>query len=233
MLIGGLQKTSLIDYPGKIAAVVFTARCNFKCGFCHNPELSGEKDQLTKDFFLEKEILDFLEKRKKVLDGAVITGGEPTLHKDLPEFIRKIKNFGLAVKLDTNGTNPKMVEKLIKEKMVDFIAMDIKAPLRLYAKVTNSKLGTDNIKKSIKLIMNSGIDYEFRSTLLPALHTREDVAAMARLIKGAKKYALQKFFSSGGKLLDESFADKRGFTDKEMKELAVVCEGLVEKVVVR
>lgn len=230
MLIGGLQKTSLIDYPNKISAIVFTAGCNFRCHFCHNPELVIDINK--KNLINQQEVFDFLTKRKKTLDAVVITGGEPTQHKDLPEFIKKIKDMGLLVKLDTNGSNPKMLKKLIKHKLIDYIAMDIKAPLPKYAKVVNVKADTNKIKKSIKLIMKSGLPYEFRSTLLPKLHNKEDVIKMAKLIKGAQNYFLQKFIP-GKKHNNPEFNKLKPFSDKQMKEMAKACEEFVEKCSIR
>ena len=154
MHIAGLQKSSLIDYPEKIACIVFTQSCNFRCGYCHNPELFEQRKPLisTEAFF------EFLKTRQNKLDGVVITGGEPTLQKDLNEFISEIKNLGFLVKLDSNGTNPNIIENLINKNLIDYVAMDIKAPLNKYEQITNTKVNTENIKKSINLILNSNID---------------------------------------------------------------------------
>ncbi len=226
MLIGGLQKTSLIDYPDKLAAIIFTAGCNFRCGFCYNPELVTQINK--KNLIPEKEILDFLEKRRKVLDGAVITGGEPTMHKDLPKFIRRVRKMGYLVKLDTNGTNPKMLGGLIKDKLIDYIAMDIKGPLRGYGRVAGAKVDTKKIRESVRIIMESGLSYEFRSTILPALHKKQDLEQMAKLIKGAEKYYLQKFRPED-KLNDLTFGGFKSYTDKEMKQLATICREYVRE----
>lgn len=160
MLIGGLQKSSLIDYPGKIAAVIFTQGCNFRCPYCHNPELvNGERGTINGKCH-EMAVLEFLKKRIGKLDGVVITGGEPTLHNNLPEFIKQIKNLGFAIKLDTNGTNPEMLKQLIDEKLIDYVAMDIKAPLDKYSEIVCTKVDTDKILKSIGILKNSNIkDY--------------------------------------------------------------------------
>ncbi|MFA5076338.1 MAG: anaerobic ribonucleoside-triphosphate reductase activating protein [Patescibacteria group bacterium] len=229
MQIAGLQKTSLIDFPDKVAAIIFTQGCCFNCGFCHNPELIslvGER------LIPEREILEFLEKRKKVIDGLVITGGEPTLQADLKEFIKKVKNLGLEVKLDTNGVNPKVLKDLLTAGLLDYIAMDIKAPLAKYEKVINTKVKDQLIKTSIDLIMHSGVGYEFRSTILPRLHAEEDIEAMAQLISGAKRYYLQKFLNQG-KLLDPTFNQEKAFTDKKMAELATICQKYVKECGVR
>lgn len=230
MKIGGLQKTTLLDYPDKIACIVFTIGCNFRCGYCYNNELVTKTDKAT--IITEEDFFQFLGKKRKILDAVVITGGEPTLHKDLPEFIKKIKNLNYLVKLDTNGTNPIMVKKLIKQKLIDYIAMDIKAPLPKYEKVVNVKVDNKKIRLSINLIMNSGLPYEFRSTILPSLHSKEDIAIMAKLIKGADKYFLQKF-RAGKSHIDLNFSQAKSFTDKEMREFAGVCKKYVNQCQVR
>ena len=230
MYLAGLQKTSLMDYPDRICSIVFVFGCNFHCGFCHNPELV--KPELKPPQISEGDFFAFLEKRKNVLEAVTITGGEPMLYNDLPEFVEKIKKMEFLVKLDTNGVNPEMLDKLISDKLVDYIAMDIKAPLEKYDKITGAKVDVEKIKQSIKLIMESDIDYEFRSTILPVLHTKEDVINMAKMIKGAKKYYLQKFVNQG-KLLDERLAGENAFNDKEMGEMRVECEKWVEECEVR
>lgn len=207
IIIGGLQKSSLIDYPEKISAIIFTQGCNFRCPYCHNPELVNGKGETA------NEIFEFLTSRIGKLDGVVITGGEPTLHKDLPNFIRQIKDMGFAVKLDTNGTNPLMLEKLIQEKLIDYVAMDIKAPIHKYFEVTCTKVNTDNILKSIEILKNSDIDYEFRTTVVKSQLTLDDFEKISELIKGAKKYYLQKFVPS--KTLDETFMNQTTYKDEE------------------
>jgi pyruvate formate lyase activating enzyme len=214
--IGGLQKLTLIDYPGKIAATVFLIGCNFRCVFCYNsdfvlPEkIKKQKPIPQKDFF------NFLKERKSLLDAVCVGGGEPTIWKDLPNFIKKIKKIGFLVKLDTNGSNPTMLRYLIDKKLVDYIAMDIKAPLSAkiqnpkatlrgvsrsarsnkiqnYEKVVGVRVNLNKIKKSIDIIKNSGLDYEFRTTVVPSLHTKEDILQIAREISFTKKYFLQNF----------------------------------------
>ena len=162
-IIGGIQKTTLVDFPGKVAAIVFTQGCNFRCGYCHNPELLEHSKNSD---FNKNDFLDFLKTRIGKLDGVVITGGEPTLQKGLYDFIKEIKSLGFAVKLDTNGTNPIIVEKLINDNLLDYIAMDIKAPFDKYTKITGVGVDIENIKRSIELIKNSSVDYEFRTTVL-------------------------------------------------------------------
>jgi len=230
MLIGGLQKTSLLDYPDKVSAIIFTIGCNFRCGFCYNSHLVTAVKRAK--IITEDEVFKFLKARKKILDAVVLTGGEPTRQKDLPDFIDKVKELGYLVKLDTNGTNPKMLKKLIKNKLVDYLAMDIKGPLPKYAKIANVSVSLLNIKKSIRLIMDSGLPYEFRSTILPALHNRQDLIAMAELISGARKYFLQKFMT-GDNLNNREFKKLPSFTNKEMKELAKSCSAEVKLCSVR
>jgi pyruvate formate lyase activating enzyme len=216
MRIGGLQKFSLIDYPGKTCAIIFTIGCNFRCKYCHNPELVIP-EQYIKDIPTE-EILDFLKKRKDKLDAVCITGGEPTLHPDLIDFIQKIKDMGFLVKLDSNGSNPEVLKKIIDKKLVDYIAMDIKSPLNDYEKIMCWKIPADKLEKSIKLIMNSGIDYEFRTTITKELTSKKDLEEIAKTIKGAKKYYLQKFIPT--KTNDKEFMKATTYSDKELKELA-------------
>lgn len=230
MLIGGLQKTSLLDYPDKISAIIFTVGCNFRCGFCYNSHLVTKTDKA--EIIPEEKIFQFLESRRKTLDAVVITGGEPTLQPDLPQFIKKIKALGYLVKLDTNGTNPDMLAVLINDGLVDYLAMDIKGPLPKYAKIVKVKIDIKKIKRSLKLIMNSGLPYEFRSTLLPALHSREDLLAMSELIAGASRYFLQKFMPVAS-LNDPAFRSLPSFNDAEMNELAKLCSVNVKQCQVR
>lgn len=234
MLISGLQKTTLLDYPGKVAATIFTAGCNFNCHFCHNPELV--KPELIKnlDLIPEKKVLDFLEKRKKLLDGVCLTGGEPLLQIDLEAFIKKIKDLGLLVKLDTNGTNPKFLKKLIKEKLIDFVAMDIKASWDNYKKITNRNVNLTDLRKSVKIILDSGLDHEFRTTVLSKFHSIEDLRKIVQQVKGAKVFAIQKF-RANSKLLNPEFVKEKTFLHKELLEIKKELEslGLVDKVVLR
>ena len=210
MHLGGFQKITLIDCPGKIGTTVFTVGCNFRCPFCHNPELvfissltSSQKRVMKK---IETDFFQHLKKRKGQLEGVCITGGEPTLQPDIIEFIKKIKRMGYAVKLDTNGTNPKIVEKVIKEKLVDYIAMDIKNSIDRYEQASGVKFFKEEIKKSVKLIMQGEIPYEFRTTVVPGIHTPADFLAIAQWIKGADKYWLQKYVD--GKILDPKLKEK-------------------------
>jgi len=193
--IGGLEKSTLIDYPARVACTVFLIGCNFRCPFCYSSELVLPEKIKSQPRISEKEFFDFLKKRKGLLEGVVICGGEPTLNKDLPDFVKKIKKLGYGVKLDTNGSNPEMLKELIKKKLLDYVAMDIKASLRSqeYERVVGVKTDLEKIKKSIGIIKNSGIDYEFKTTVVPTIHTKEDIIKIAKAIAPAKKYFLQNF----------------------------------------
>ena len=221
--LAGLQKTTFIDYPEKIACIVFTQGCNFRCGYCHNPELFENKEPVLKvpAFF------EFLNKRKGKLDGVVITGGEPTLHgKDLIEFIKEVISLGFLVKLDTNGTHPDVLQELLNENLLDYIAMDIKAPLAKYKAITQTDIDTKIIKKSIDMIMNSGVDYEFRTTIVKSQLSVEDLRQIGELIQGAKRYYMQKFLAT--KILDETLMSEESYTDEEFKNLRTILEEYVD-----
>ena len=196
MDIKGFQKVSLIDYPGKIAAVVFTTGCNFRCPFCHNRDLVLHQENLPS--ITEEEIFVHLEKRRGLVDGVVLTGGEPTLQKDLPNFARKIKDLGLLVKLDTNGSNTSILQSMVKNNLVDYLALDIKAPLdHRYAKsVGRQKFDITTILQSMVKVAESGVDYELRTTVVPGLHSEEDLLDLARQlseITPKAKWFLQNF----------------------------------------
>jgi pyruvate formate lyase activating enzyme len=216
MKIGGFQKLSLIDYPGKIAAVIFTQGCDFRCPFCHNPELVIP-DLYGKSITME-EIFDFLKKRVNKLTGVVITGGEPTLHADLPLLIKEIRDMGFAVKLDTNGNNPRILELLISSRTLDYIAMDIKSSPEKYPVITGRNISIDNINRSIDLIINSGIDYEFRTTLLKSHVSKDDLKTISLWVKGSKRYTL-KTFLPGKKLIDNNLSDCESYSDDELADL--------------
>ncbi|NOR85049.1 anaerobic ribonucleoside-triphosphate reductase activating protein [archaeon] len=214
--IKGFEKLTLVDYPDKIAATIFMPGCNFRCDYCHNPELVLKSHKLKT--INEKEILDYLDSKKKWIDGVCITGGEPTLQKDLPEFIKKIKKQNILVKLDTNGTNSKMLKSLIDKKLLDYIAMDIKAPIEKYNQVTGVTADTDTIKKSINLIKTSNIDHEFRTTVCPNTFNEKDMHSIGNLIANGKKYTLQGFKPS--KHINESMKNTPQTEQKELKKLA-------------
>lgn len=194
MKICGLNKTTLLDYPGCVAATIFLGGCNFRCPFCHNGDLVLKSGQMTG--YEEKEVLAFLKKRRNVLEGVCITGGEPTLHAELPEFISKIKELGYLVKLDTNGSNPEMLKSLVKEKLIDYVAMDVKAPLTKYEKACGVAVDVEKIKQSVEFLKQGEIPYEFRTTVVKELHTREDILEIGRYLGGASKYFLQSYEES-------------------------------------
>ena len=215
MLIGGLQKFSLIDYPGKLCAIIFTQGCNFCCPYCHNPELVLP-EQFTPSLS-EEEIFSFLEKRKGQLDAVEITGGEPTLQPDLLSFLAKIKNKGFLVKLDTNGSFPEIVQKAIRQGVVNYLAMDVKAPLERYQEVTRSKIDPQKVKETIEIIMKSGLDYEFRTTVVKSQLSLEDLLKITQLIKGAKLYVLQNFVPA--KTLDPLFQKEVPCGEEELEKI--------------
>ncbi|MDR0679678.1 MAG: anaerobic ribonucleoside-triphosphate reductase activating protein [Puniceicoccales bacterium] len=191
MLIGGLQKISLIDFPGKIASVIFTQGCNFRCPFCHNGHLVDPAQfgaTLSED-----EVWDYLSSRKGRLEGVVISGGEPTLQKDLKAFMQKIKELGFCLKLDTNGTKPDIVANLARSNLVDFIAMDIKHDFSKYDAACSVKTLVKSIMQSIDFVKTCGVDYEFRTTIVPGIHRGSDIVSIAKNISGAKKFVIQEF----------------------------------------
>jgi pyruvate formate lyase activating enzyme len=210
MIFGGFTPLTLIDFPGKIACIVFTIGCNFRCPYCHNPELVDETVEVT---FTEEYVLTFLEKRKKMYDGIVITGGEPTMHEDLIDFIRAVKEHGFQVKLDTNGTNPKLLKKLMDEKLVDYVAMDMKAPLGSYYKTVGRPVDTAALRESIDALMQGSVPYEFRTTVVKALLTPDDIENITHEIEGASQYYLQKFVPNN--ILNPQFKRKVTYTDEE------------------
>jgi len=214
--IGGLQKTTLIDYPGEIACIVFLVGCNFRCPFCYSKELVEEDPNLFELY--EDEFFSFLKKRKGQLDACVICGGEPTLNKEIFDFSKKIKDLGYKVKLDTNGYKPDVIERLIKEKLVDYIAMDIKAPFPKYSKAIGVKFDIEKIKRSIDLIKNSGIDYEFRTTIVPEIHELEDIKKIAEQIAPAKKFFIQNFRNDKD-LLSRRFNQVIPFNEFEIQKV--------------
>lgn len=203
--IGGLQKLTLIDFPNCLATTVFLTGCNFLCPWCYSSELVLPEKIKSQPKIAKKDFFHFLKEKRKYLEGVVICGGEPTIHDNLPSFINKIKKLGFLVKLDTNGSNPEMLTTLLKKNLLDYIAMDLKAPLNdlKYQKAVGVKIKTEKIKKSIKIIKESKIDYEFRTTVVPGIHLKEDIIQIAKAIFPAKKYFLQNFKPE--KTLNSSF----------------------------
>jgi pyruvate formate lyase activating enzyme len=221
MLIGGFEKLTLLDYPEKTAAMIFTRGCTFLCPFCHNPELIFA-DQDT-EHITEEEVLTYLKKKKKMLDGLVITGGEPTIHKDLGDFIKKVRALGLLVKLDTNGTSPETVERFLCEKIVDYFAMDLKHTWEKYNLIGRSKKKgmIDDVRKTFALIQNSGLPHEFRTTVFPGCHNEEDFFTMASYLLPGETYFLQNI--RYGKTLDKNL-------DQSLRlDVTKIVKGLKEK----
>ena len=228
MIFGGFQKFSLIDYPNKICAILFTQGCNFRCPYCHNPELITFKPR---NPIGEDELISFLEKRRGKLDAVSITGGEPTLQPDLIDFLKKIKDMDYLIKLDSNGSHPEILKKIIEEGMVDYLAMDVKGPLKKYKEIIHSNVDTDKIKESISLIMNSGLDYEFRTTVVKSQLSPEDIVEIGKTIKNARLYILQKFIPS--KTLDSDFLNEKTYSDEEFKLFKESLEDYTDRCVVR
>ena len=230
MKFGGFTPFTLIDYPGKTAAMAYTIGCNFRCPYCHNPELVDETVEKT---FSEDFVFSFLEKRRGVLDGLVITGGEPTVHADVLPFMERVKSAGFLVKLDTNGTNPALLQEVIDRKLVDYVAMDVKAPLKRYAHTVSRPVDTTAISKSIVLLMHSpaSVEYEFRTTVIKSLLSPEALEEIAQEIQGAKKYYLQKFIPVH--ILNPQFARKTTYTDREFEDFKKTAKKYVTHCAIR
>ena len=228
MKLGGIEKLSLIDFPETLACIIYTVGCNFACPYCHNPELVNEtiEEEISSEFFFK-----FLDGRKGLLEGVVITGGEPTLHGDLLDFIKEIKNRGFKVKLDSNGTNPELLRKAFDQNLLDYIAMDIKAPLVDYHEAIARPVNRDDIRESIDLIMNSGVPYEFRTTIVKSILSPEDIENILREIKGAHTYYLQKFIPT--RVLNPQFRKKVTYSDEEFSGFVKIAKGYVENCYVR
>ncbi|WP_427338393.1 anaerobic ribonucleoside-triphosphate reductase activating protein [Caloranaerobacter sp. DY30410] len=223
----GLQKSSFIDYPDKICTVLFTGGCNFRCPFCHNSSLVKNEGE----FILEKDVLEFLKSRKEMVEAVCISGGEPTLQKGLVSFIKKVKDIGYLVKLDTNGTNPDVIKKLLDLRLIDYIAMDIKAPLSKYNSVADVIVDINSIRESIRLIKNSNIDYEFRTTVCKELLDQDDILEISKNISGAKRYIIQNFRDR-----ETVLAGQGKFTPysrQELLEIEKKIQGLFDEIKIR
>jgi pyruvate formate lyase activating enzyme len=222
-------KTSLIDYPGKVAAVVFTRGCMLRCHYCHNPQI------VVPECFIgpisEEYVMEFLEDRKGKLDGVVVSGGEPMMHSDIARFLKQIKRMGYSVKLDTSGVFPDALKAVIDEKLVDYIAMDIKAPFERYSEVAGAPVNTDSVKRSIELVKGSGIDYEFRTTVVKGQLSEDDLVRIAESVKGSKRYMLQRFRKCD--TLDQTFANRDTYTDEEFGRAKSKVDKYVESCGVR
>lgn len=223
---------SLLDYPGEIATVLFTRGCNFACPFCHNGHLLLKFTKAQSDDIELEQITEFLKERKGFIDAVVISGGEPTLNPELPRVIWTIKTMGFLMKLDTNGTNIDMLSLLLEEKLLDYVAMDIKAPLEFKkyqqasGRLTNGEFF--NVRAAINLLMQADIKVEFRTTVIPELHTYEDIEAIARHITGAQLYSLQQF--NPGNTLEPAFQSCLPYSKEVMEQLAQICSTYVDEV---
>jgi pyruvate formate lyase activating enzyme len=230
MIIAGIEKTSLLDYPGKVSTIVFTYGCNLRCPYCHNPELVIEPP-LDKYPYTKESFFNFLKRRKNKLDGVVITGGEPLINRDIGPFIQRIKDMGFLVKLDTNGSYPKKLKSLLRRNLLDYIDMDVKYKKELYTKGVNGGVKIPNVSESIDIIMNSGIEYSFRTTFVKSIHTVESVEDICKMIKGADTYYIQNF--RAGKTIDPSLDSSLSFSRKELKDMKGRASHYVKKVIIR
>jgi pyruvate formate lyase activating enzyme len=229
MVIGGLQKFSLVDFPGRIAAIVFSRGCGFRCPYCHNPELVDPHRYA--EVMPQRAVLDFLAARRGRLQGVVVTGGEPTLHEDLPEFLAAIRDLGFATKLDTNGSNPGMLSRILENGLVDYVAMDIKAPFASYGRVVAAAVRTQDIGRSISLIIEGRVEHEFRTTYLEPLLTVDDVREIALTIRGCRLYVVQGFRPAA--TLDEGFRSRTAPSSEKMNEIAAAVGATGIKVAIR
>ena len=231
--IKGFIQNSLLDWEGKIVSTLYTPYCNFRCPYCQNAGLILSPAQY--ETFSFEVIADYLSKHKGWVDGICLTGGEPCLFDNLPDFIKGIRDIGMQVKLDTNGTFPDMLRRVLEMGIVDYVAMDIKGPLdsQVYSRSTGIRNGKlfEKVKETIKLIMESGIDYEFRTTVVPTLHEKADIIKIARYIEGARKYALQNF--SNRETLDPEFGKIKPYDIEELKEMGKSASSYVKECVVR
>lgn len=227
--IKGIQKTSLVDFSPNIVSTIFFGGCNLRCPYCHNKDLVLDSKALKE--IKEEKILDFLVKRKKILDGVCISGGEPTLYAGLTPFIHKVKKLGLKIKLDTNGTNPNKVEVLLKNNLIDYVAIDIKSDKRNYKQATNSNIDVDKIEDTIKLIQKYNIEYELRTTVVPGLFNKEIAERIGEWFGDKCDYYIQQFRPES--TLDENFKNIKPFSSDELKEFKIILEKYFRRVGIR
>ena len=211
MRIGGLQKLTLLDFPEVVSCIVFTKGCNFRCPFCHNASLVEKSDEEISP----SEVLSFLKKRQGLLDGVVITGGEPLLNPDIPAFLSEIRDMGYKIKLDTNGSKPKLLKEIVSEGLLDYVAMDIKNSPEEYIQATGVDKFLKETEESKDFLLEGNIPYEFRTTVVRGIHTKESVLSLAKWIEGAEKYYLQQYKDSGEILNPEGLSS---FSNEEMEE---------------
>ena len=230
MKVAGLLKTSLIDYPDKIVSIIFTQGCNFRCPYCHNPALLPA-ESVEREYLTLPVLLDFLQKRKGLIDGLSITGGEPTLQPDLKDWIIAVKELGLLVKLDSNGSRPEIISDLIKQQLLDYLALDLKLPLNLYRLLTDHTDIATKIKKSINLVKASGIEYEFRTTVVPGLHGQAEMMEIGKLLNGAKRFYLQNFKPNN--TYQPAYLSKVPFTVAELEQFKNIIKPMVNEIKIR
>ena len=228
MKIGGIQKTSLIDYPGKVCAVFFASGCNFRCPYCYNPELVFNKTKLID----EKWIYNFLKERKNYLDAVLLSGGEITIQPDFIGFVKRIKQLDYSVGIETNGSEPDVIRELISNKLVDFIAMDIKSDLENYEKAAGVKLDNEKIKKSTEMIKKSSVDYEFRTTVVPGLFNEETATKIGEWLKGSKRYILQQF-NNDKDMINKNFKRKKPYTADKLKKFKKILAPYIKNVMIK
>lgn len=231
--LSGVQPFTQIDFPGSIACIAFLPGCNFRCGYCHNPEfvLTDRLAQTSESWIEEDAFLNFLDQRRGLLDGVVISGGEPTLHAGLPDFIRSIRVRGFKVKLDTNGSLPEVLEPLLHEHLLDYVAMDVKTSLERYPELVGSCVRPEAIRESIALIKEYAPEYEFRTTILPKLHGSREVAGLLDLVRGSRRYALQAYRPAI--TLDPSFGDYEPPNESFMNSIAKQFQPHVGELIIR
>ncbi|MBO6006993.1 MAG: anaerobic ribonucleoside-triphosphate reductase activating protein [Lachnospiraceae bacterium] len=229
MRLGGIQKLTLLDYPGTVACTVFTLGCNMRCPFCHNALLVTKTEEA--EVYPEEEFFAFLNKRRGILDGVCVTGGEPLLQSDAGEFIAKIKALGYKVKLDTNGSFPDRLEEILKSGNVDYVAMDIKNSPEKYAETVGIPgFDVSKIQRSIEIIRSSGVEYEFRTTVVAPLHNGESIAGAAEMVKGSPRYFLQNFVDSGNLISGEGMS---GLTDEELNNALAKAKDFIPQAQIR
>lgn len=233
MMLSAVQRFTVLDYPGKIACIAFTPGCNMRCGFCHNPEfvLPENVAKLRESFIGEEAFFHFLGRRRGLLEGVVVSGGEPTVWQDLPRFLDRIHTAGFLVKLDTNGNHPAMLERLLGEKKVDYVAMDVKTSFEGYPALVGPGARPENIARSVALLRAAAVPYEFRTTLIREVHTREVLRGMAAALKGARQLFLQAF--RPGHTLHPRFARYHPFSPEETREIVGLFQETVLHVDVR
>jgi pyruvate formate lyase activating enzyme len=233
MIISGIQKFTLLDFPGRTACIVFTGGCNLRCRFCHNPEfvLPEALAALRKSFIPEVAVLNFLRERRGLLDGVVITGGEPTVNPDLGEFIRAVRSLGFAVKLDTNGNRPEALRSLLEAGLLDYVAMDMKTSGERYRELAGETADSEAIRESTALLINGTVEYEFRTTLIKEHHDSTTLEKLRASLLGAKRLALQNF--RNGITLDPLFRNHHGFSVEHLEELRTFFQATIPEVILR